>query len=153
MINAKSACGLFAGLTVVLLCAPSASAQSTISGAVRDASGAVMAGVVVEASSPALIEGKRSVTTNSEGRYAIVDVRPGDYVVTFSQPGFATVREPVTVPAQVTVPVDAEMKVGAVGETVNVEATVATVDIENVAHPQVLTRTDIDSVPTARNLQ
>src|SRR5260370_7442660 len=45
------------------------------------------------------------------------------------------------------------MKPGSVGQTVEVKALVATVDVENVAHPEVLTRADIDSVPTARNLQ
>src|SRR5260370_3679960 len=45
------------------------------------------------------------------------------------------------------------MKPGSVGQTVEVKALVATVDVENVAHPEVLTRNDIDSVPTARNLQ
>src|SRR5438094_5769600 len=56
-------------------------------------------------------------------------------------------------PANVSVPVDAEMKVGAVEETVSVEAALATVDIENVAHPQVLSRTDMDVIPSARNMQ
>jgi hypothetical protein len=56
-----------------------AAAQSTVSGQVRDSSGAVMAGVKVEATSPALIEGSRSAITNGEGRYAIVDVRLGTY--------------------------------------------------------------------------
>jgi hypothetical protein len=112
-----------------------------------------MAGVKVEASSPALIEGSRTVTTNGEGRYAIVDVRPGPYTITFTMQGFAVVKEQIEVPSNVTVPVDADMKVGTVGETVNVEARVATVDIDNVAHPETLTRDDMDEVPSARNPQ
>lgn len=130
-----------------------AQAQSSISGQVKDPSGAVMAGVTVEAASPALIEGSRTVTTSSEGRYSIIDVRPGTYTITFTMSGFATVRQQVDVPSNITVTVDGDMKVGAVGETVNVEATVATVDIENVAHPTVLTRSDMDALPTARNPQ
>ena len=112
-----------------------------------------MAGVKVEAASEALIERSRTVTTNGEGRYAIVDVRPGSYTVTFTMDGFSTVKQQVEVPANVTVPVDADMKPGSVGQTVEVQALVATVDIENVAHPQVLTRSDMDALPTARNPQ
>src|ERR1700682_4061619 len=149
----KSAVFLLALFTIVVLLSPMASAQSTISGTTRDSSGAVMAGVKVEAASEALIERARTVTTNGEGRYAIVDLRPGNYTVTFTVEGFSTVKQSVEVPANVTVPMDAEMKPGAVDQTVEVQALVATVDVENVAHPEVLTRTDIDSVPTARNLQ
>src|SRR5207248_1654164 len=89
-----------------------ASAQSTISGVVRDASGAVVSNATVQAASDVLIERSRTVTTNGEGRYAIVDLRPGTYVVTASAPGFDTVKQTVEVPANVAVPVDATLKVG-----------------------------------------
>ena len=112
-----------------------------------------MAGVTVEAASPALIERSRTATTNGEGRYAIVDIRPGTYAVTFSMQGFTRLKETVEVPANVTVPVDAVMQVGGVGQTVEVQAQVATVDVENVAHPEVLSRADMDSLPTDRNMQ
>ena len=153
MIRAKFAVRLGAGLSVILLFLARASAQSTISGQVKDTSGAVMAGVAVEASSEALIERSRSVVSNGEGRYAIVDVRPGSYTVTFTLMGFNTVKQQVEVPANVTVPVDATMQVGSIGQTVEVAGLVATVDVDNVSHPEVLTRSDVDSVPTARNLQ
>src|SRR5262245_32914951 len=132
MTEKLSAGSYFAVLSTVMLFASLASAQSTISGQVRDSSGAVMAGVKVEAASEALIERSRTETTNENGRYTIVDVRPGPYTITFTLPGFSTVKQEVTVPANVSVPVDAEMTVGAVGETVTVEARVATVDIETV---------------------
>ena len=142
-----------AAISLAALFSPIATAQSTISGQARDASGAVMAEVTVEAASPALIERSRTVITNGEGRYAIVDVRPGTYTITFTKSGFNPVKEQIDVPANVTVPVDAIMQVGSVGQTVEVQAQVATVDIENVAHPEVLTRNDMDSLPTARNMQ
>src|ERR687892_494636 len=76
-----------------LLLAPAAAfAQASIVGTVKDASGAVLPGVTVEASSPALIERTRSVVTNGAGQYAIEDLRPGTYAVTFTLPGFTTVR-------------------------------------------------------------
>jgi len=153
MIKAKFAVYIFASLVVLALLPSLASAQSTISGQVRDTSGAVVANATVEASSDVLIERVRTVQTNGEGRYAIVDLRPGTYVVTFTAPGFATVKETIEVPANVAVPVDADMKVGAVGETVNVEARVATVDIENVANPKTLTRAEMDALPNARYMQ
>src|ERR1700704_6696773 len=67
-------------------------AAGGIAGVVKDTSGAVMPGVTVEASSAALIEKVRSVVTDSDGQYKIIDLRPGNYVVTFTLPGFATVK-------------------------------------------------------------
>jgi len=71
----------------------------------KDTSGAVIAGATVEAASDALIERSRVVTTNSEGRYAVVDVRPGSYSVTFTSTGFSILKQQVEVPAGVTVTV------------------------------------------------
>src|ERR1700736_2191971 len=153
MIKAKFAAYVFSSLVVLTLLASSASAQSTISGQVRDTSGAVVANATVEAASDVLIERVRTVQTNGEGRYAIIDLRPGTYVVTATAPGFSTVKQTIEVPANVAVPVDAEMKVGSVGETVSVEARVATVDVENVAHPETLTRAEMDALPTGRYMQ
>src|SRR5207244_10818384 len=67
-----------------------AAAQSSIAGVVKDTSGAVLPGVQVDASSPVLIEQTRSVVTDSQGVYRIVDLRPGTYKVTFTLPGFST---------------------------------------------------------------
>jgi hypothetical protein len=141
------------GLLLLGALPPVASAQSTISGVVTDSSGSVMADATVEAASDVLIERARTVTTGADGRYTFVDLRPGTYVVTVNKAGFATLKQTIVVPANVTVPVDAELKVGSVGETINVEARVATVDIENVAHPETLTRAEMDAVPTGRYMQ
>ena len=66
-------------------------AQSAIAGVVKDATGAVLPGVTVEAASPALIEKVRAATSNEAGQYRVVDLRPGTYTVTFTLTGFNTV--------------------------------------------------------------
>jgi len=98
MTKAKFVARIFTCLVVLGVLGSLASAQSTISGVVKDSSGAVMVGVRVEAASEALIERSRRVTTSSDGRYTIVDVRPGQYTMTFSLEGFSTVKQQVTVP-------------------------------------------------------
>ena len=80
----------FVGILFALMLVPSAaSAQSAISGLVTDTTGSVMPGVTVEATSPALIEKVRVVVTDGQGRYSIVDLRPGLYTVTFTLAGFS----------------------------------------------------------------
>ncbi|HYM26281.1 MAG TPA: carboxypeptidase-like regulatory domain-containing protein, partial [Vicinamibacterales bacterium] len=141
-------------LAMLLLPATLAQAQSTIAGVVKDTSGAVLPGVTVEAASPVLIEKSRSVATDAEGRYAIVDIRPGTYTVTFTLSGFNTFRrEGVDVPTNVSVPINAEMKVGAIEETVTVSGASPVVDVQNTAQVNVMSRDLIDAIPSARNLQ
>src|SRR5918997_1887866 len=82
----------FLALSCVVWPAVAAAQTSTIAGTVRDASGGVLPGVTVEVSSPALIEKVRSAVTDGEGRYSIVSLRPGTYSVTFSLPGFGSVK-------------------------------------------------------------
>src|SRR6187399_3340765 len=96
-----------------------ASAQSTIAGLVTDATGSVMPGVTVEAASPALIEKVRAAVTDGQGRYSIVDLRPGVYSVTFSLAGFSTVkRSDIQVASNTNVPINAELRVGSLEETI-----------------------------------
>src|SRR5207244_3264679 len=134
-------------LLFVLSPSPS-SAQSSIGGVVRDSSGSVMPGVTVEAASPALIERARSVTTDGSGRYAIVDLRPGEYTITATAPGFKTYRQArIDVPANVSVPVYVEMTVGTTGESDTVQVESSTVDVDTAATPRVLTREVTDPIP------
>src|SRR4051812_35830215 len=79
-------------LALTSLPMPALAQNTGIAGVVKDTSGAVIPGVTVEASSPVLIEKVRTVTTNAQGLYTIVDLRPGSYTVTFSLPGFSTVK-------------------------------------------------------------
>src|SRR5216117_3982250 len=86
----KVANAIVGALVGIVLLPVTVSAQSAITGLVRDSSGGVLPGVSVEASSPALIERVRTVVTDTQGRYAIVDLRPGLYKVTFTIQGFST---------------------------------------------------------------
>src|SRR5262249_28061609 len=140
---------LFASLLLAvfwLVMAPRiADAQSTIAGVARDSSGAVLPGVTVEAASDVLIEKIRTVVSDGIGRYAIVDIRPGTYVVTFTLTGFSTFkRDGIVVPANTTVPINAELRVGAVAETVTVSGQTPVVDVQNTTRQQVMTRDLID---------
>src|SRR4029434_7972699 len=108
-------------LVVILSAATPAFAQASITGVARDSSGAVLPGVTVEASSPALIEKSRSVITSGTGQYTIVDLRPGTYAVTFTLPGFSTVRrEGLELTGAFVATVNAELRVGGVAETITV---------------------------------
>src|SRR5437867_1867288 len=132
-----------------------ASAQtSTIAGTVKDTTGALLPGVTVEVSSPALIEKVRSVTTDGSGQYKIVSLRPGIYLVTFTLPGFITVRrEDIELTSDFTAQVSAEMKVGAVSETITVTGESPVVDTQNITTRTVMTREVLDAIPTGRNIQ
>src|SRR5512134_478650 len=106
-------------IAVVVSVPMAAFAQATLSGLVKDTSGAVLPGVTVEASSPVLIEKLRSTTTDGTGRYTIPDLRPGAYRMTFTLPGFRTVvREGVDVSGTAIITVNADLTVGGVQETV-----------------------------------
>jgi len=143
---------LFFFVCLVLLPAISA-AQSQISGQVEDESGAVLPGVSVEAASPVLIEKVRTVVTDDQGRYTVVDLRPGTYKLTFSLLGFSTVvREAVELPGNFTATVNARLKVGSLEETVTVSGATPTVDVQQAQRAVVLTRDIIDALPTTRNI-
>src|SRR5467141_473810 len=122
-----------------------------IAGVVRDASGAVMPGVTVEAASPALIERVRAVTTDNTRLYRIVDLRPGLYTVTFTLPGFSTFRrDGIDLTTGFTATVNADLRVGAVAETVTVSGVAPVVDVQNVQQQTTITRATLDAIPTSR---
>src|SRR5712691_2225308 len=125
---------------------------SAIAGVVKDTTGAVLPGVTVEATSPALIERVRSVTTDERGQYKIVDLRPGIYTVTFALPGFSTVkREGIELTAAFTAPVNADLRVGQIEETVTVSGASPVVDTQSVVRRAVVTKDTIDAMPTSKN--
>jgi hypothetical protein len=126
-------------------------AQASITGVVKDTSGAVLPGVTVEASSPALIEKARSVLTDGTGQYRIENLRPGTYAVTFTLSGFSTIRrEGIELAGSFVASVNTELRVGGVQETLTVTGETPIVDIQSTTRQKVIDHTVIDTVPTGR---
>jgi hypothetical protein len=140
---------------VLMLVPSTASAQNAeIAGVVRDASGAVLPGVTVEAASPALIERIRVVNTDSQGQYRIIALNPGTYKVTYTLPGFSTtVRDGIVLTAQFTASLDVAMAVGSLEETVTVSGATPLVDIQATTQRRALTSELLNELPTGRSFQ
>jgi hypothetical protein len=138
-------------VALVLSMPATAYAQATITGIVKDTSGAILPGVTVEAASPALIEKVRSVVSDGSGQYQIVNLVPGTYSVTFSLPGFNTVkREGIELSGSFSAKIDADMRVGALEETITVTGETPIVDVQNTRRQRVIDREVIDNIPTSR---
>ena len=138
----------------MLLCGGTISARAqTIAGVVRDPSGAVVPGVSVEVTSPALIEKSRSAVTNSQGQYKLLDLRPGTYTVTFTLQGFTAVkREGIELSADFTATVDADLTVGSVAQTVEIQAGAPLVDVQNVNAETNISEKVLDNSPVSKNV-
>ena len=145
---------MFAGWLAVVLLPALASAQSAITGVVRDSSDAVLPGVTVEVASPALIEKVRTALTDAQGRFAVVDLRPGVYTVTFTLTGFSSqTQEGIDLPSNFTATVNAELKVGSLEESVTVSGASPVVDVQNAQRTTILERELLDAVPVPRMYQ
>ena len=141
MVMALGVLGLVPALTA---------AQSSIVGVVKDQGGLVLPGVTIEASSPVLIEKVRSVVTDTQGLYRLVDLRPGTYTVTVSLPGFSTVRrESLELPAAFSATVNVELQVGALEETIMVSGEAPTVDAQSVTQAAVFSKNLLENLPSA----
>src|SRR5688572_20828946 len=128
-----------------------AHAQSSITGVVRDTSGAVLPGVTVEASSDVLIEKVRTAVTDGNGLYRIVDLRPGTYVVTFTLTGFSTYkREGLEIASEFNATVNADLRVGALEETITVTGESPIVDVTSARRQRTLDSELVQALPTAR---
>lgn len=140
-------------LTAVLALLPApAFAQASIAGSAKDASGAAMPGVTVEASSPVLIEKVRTTTTDERGLFRIVNLPPGTYSVTFSLPGFNQVkRDGVELSGSFTATIDADMKVGGLTETITVSGASPIVDVQSIRRQTTISSDVLTSIPTARS--
>ena len=136
-----------------LLAAAPARAQQTsgIAGVVRDSSGAVLPGVTVEAASPVLIEKVRTAVTDGQGRFNIVDLRPGTYTVTYSLVGFNSVkREGVQLTAGFTATINADLQVGALEETITVSGETPLIDTQNTRQQKVISDELLEALPSGQ---
>jgi hypothetical protein len=140
-----------AALALLVLVPAMAFAQASITGVVKDASGAVLPGVTVEVSSPVLIEKTRSAITDGSGQYRIIDLRAGTYSVSFTLTGFSTVkRDGIELTGSFTAAINADMKVGALEETITVSGETPIVDTQSTRRQVVISDDVIKSMPAAR---
>src|SRR4051812_37983715 len=138
-------------LSCVLVFPALARAQAAIAGQIKDASGAVLPGVTVEAASPVLIEKTRTVVSDGSGNYRIENLRPGSYTVTFTLTGFSTVkRDEVMVSGSSTTTTDATLRVGAVAETITVTGETPLVDVSSTKKEVVLDHDLVQNLPSSR---
>ena len=140
-------------LTAAILLPFVAFAQGTLTGTIRDESGAVLPGVTVEASSPALIEKVRTATTDGAGQYRITGLNPGPYSLTFRLPGFTIVkREGIELSGTATLTIPIEMSVGAVEETITVAGDSPVVDVQTTQRETVLNADVVAAIPGNRSV-
>jgi hypothetical protein len=143
---------LTAASLVLLLIPATAYAQAAITGVVKDASGGVLPGVTVEAASPVLIEKVRSVVTSGTGQYRIENLRPGTYSVTFSLPGFTTVkRDGIELSGTFVATINSDLKVGALAETITVTGETPIVDVQSARTQQTVSKDILAAIPSSRN--
>src|SRR5204862_4754028 len=118
-------------LVVAAALLPTLVQAQTLTGIVRDASGAVLPGVTVEAASPVLIEKVRTSVTDGGGQYRIPDLKPGTYTVTYALTGFVTIkRDGVQLSGSGVISVNADLRVGGVQETITVSGETPVVDVQ-----------------------
>ena len=146
------AVGWGAALLILVLVPAAAHAQgASITGIARDASGAVLPGVTVEARSPVLIEKTRSTVSAGDGVYRIVNLLPGTYTVTAMLPGFATYkREGVELTGDFTATINIDLRVGAQEETITVTGAAPIVDVQSTQRQHVLSDDLVESLPTGK---
>src|SRR5688572_11935884 len=117
-------------------------APGQIGGIVKDSSGAVLPGVTIEVTSPALAERVRTTVTDSNGRFAFSTLPSGLISVTATLTGFTTVRRDFTFdqrPFEFTI----ELRVGSLEETITVTAEKPMVDTQSSTQRMVFS-TDSD---------
>src|SRR5436190_5941277 len=138
-------------LACLALCPALAFAQASVSGTVRDASGAVLPGVTVEASSPALTEKSRTAATDGSGQYRFTELPPGTYTLSFTLTGFTTIkREGIAVSGSGVVPVSVQLNVGNLSESITVSGDSPLVDTQSTRRETVIKAETLQTLPATR---
>ena len=143
--------GLVVGVVLGPAWADAQTIKASVTGVVTDSSGAVLPGVTVEVTSPALIEKARTAVTDGSGSYRIIELETGSYTVTFTLPGFSPVkREGLELAGSLMATVNAELRVGTVEETITVSAESPIVDVQSSRQTQVINKEILTEMPIAR---
>ena len=94
----------------------------------------------------------RSVVSDSNGQYRIVDLRPGTYSVTFTLPGFTTLkRDGIELSGIFVATLNGELKVGALEETITVTGETPIVDVQSCKGQHVVSKDILAAIPSSRN--
>jgi len=141
-------------LTMALVAAGGVAAQTStggLRGFVKDGTGGVLAGVTVEASSPARIGAPAVVVTDAQGLFTFQNLPIGEYTLVFSLQGFNTVRrESIRVEVGRTIQVDVGLEVGTLEQAVVVTGEAPVVDAANAGFSTNFTQALLQNIPTAR---
>ena len=130
-------------LVAAVVLIPALSHAQSLAGTVRDASGGVLPGVTVEAASPVLIEKVRTATSDNAGQYRIENLPPGTYSLTYTLPGFTTVkRDGVELSGSGVLTINSEMRVGGIQETITVTGESPVVDTQTSTRRQMVLSND-----------
>lgn len=152
-------CGAWVLLGVVLVAigTPRATfAQGTsaarVVGVVKDTSDAVLPGVTVSATSPALTGVARTVVTDAKGQFTLAELPTGTYTVTVSLSGFKTFkREGLELPPNFTATVNVNLSPGGVEETVTVSGQTPLVDVASMKEQTNITSDMLSALPTGKS--
>ena len=139
-------------MLLMLVGAVSAAAQTTgiISGVVTDKGGALVPKVQVTARNTASDE-KRVAVTNNAGEYSFPSLTPGDYEISFTLVGFATMVETATLNVTEHIAVNTTMQVGSLSTTVDVNSQGALLETESVTQGGVISGEAMSQLPLATN--
>ncbi len=129
-----------------------ASSAGTIQGRVMDAQGAVMPGVTITATSPALIQPQTTVTSET-GNYRFPAVPPGTYELSFELAGFNTLRRSgISITLGFTATVNVELALATLQETVTVSGASPVIDTSTTRVQQNFKMEQLQSIPNGRDM-
>ncbi len=150
--------GLLALLVTLSFSAPvfaqggGASSTGTIQGRVSDSQGAVLPGVTVTATSPALIQPQTTVTSET-GNYRFPAVPPGTFSVSYELAGFNTLkRDGISITLGFTAQVNVELALATLQETVTVSGASPVIDTSTTRIQQNFKMEQLQSLPNGRDM-